>query len=393
MADTYGSLSLPVVVTVPGGDPALGRVGSFLKSVINGWLTQAWGGTAVDPEDRGLQPRTDAAGQLAVRNVFTHDPVKHGFNDNDLPALYLWRLRGSFEQREFDRRFDDSQWRCLWVFPPAPQEKQLLRDPWAQAVAKAVDSALYAGRYYGWVDTGDADITASTIAADADSLKTSVATSTSAQTYLGAALNGSRAGVVQSPRLEPTVTTTVATVAGDDPGIPDAGDDGPGLTEVYNIDAPIVFTFIDWYDRVRTGTVRLTEANGGETIGLGEDVKQVTAIAVPAQLAATGTFSFGTSAYAGRGSVLLDRAGLDMIRATGWERAEVQVDVLGEDLRLDHRMTYQAVQIALEATEHHTVDLSDTTRFFTPSGVDIDAIDGAASEATDAGLFTSRAEI
>ena len=62
--------------------------------------------------------------------------------------------------------------------------------PMVNAFSKLIDAAVEADRDPSYVHPSDTDPTAATIAADTDSIKTSVATSTSPVSYSGGALNG-----------------------------------------------------------------------------------------------------------------------------------------------------------------------------------------------------------
>ncbi len=112
---------------------------------------------------------------------------------------------------------------------------------------------------------------------DADGIKTLVATSLSAQTYSGAALNGALANpgpaVIDLP-MSVTVTTTT-----------DAN--------TYNTSAPIVITGTDGRGNVITENLLLTAAGGNETIAGVLGFATVTSIAIPAQLTTNGEFTFG----------------------------------------------------------------------------------------------------
>lgn len=380
MADTYGAATLPIAVTTPAGDPALAKVGAYLKAVVNPRMQAAW--TAV-------WPRSGEAA-LPIKVVFTHDPRKRQFNDRDLPALYIFREDGEFSLPAADWRSEESRWKALWVLPSAAQDAAASIDPLWQAFAKACHEALVRGIDPLWVDAGETATLATSVAADTDSVALSMATLVAPVTLSGSSLNGVRGSATMAPRLQPTVTTTLVEAGSLDPGIPDAGDDGPGTTEVYNTSDPIVWTVVDWHGVTRAKQARLTLPMGGETLGPLEDVARVVSIAVPAQLSTLGTLSFGTGAFAGRGSDLRQRASLEALAARSWRRVEVNIEVLNDDLRVDRRLTYPALELSLTAQEKHDFDRTDASRFALiatpPAGLDLDVT-------TSDGLLVTRAEL
>ncbi len=382
MADTFGSIKLPVAVTTPAGDPALLKVGRFIQAVVNAYCSDAW--NVVFP-----RPDRAPAFQAAIAEVFTHNPEElrgESFNDKMLPALYIWRENGEFEHVAEDWDEHHSQWRAQWVMASDAQAKQILRRSMLPAIGKAIRAALHQGIHPDWVDDGDTGPNAASVAADPDSVKLAVSTSVSAQTYAGAALDGVRAGSTFSPRLQPTVTTTEVD-AFDDPGFPDLGDEDLGVVEVYNTTDPIVWTCIDWYDREVTRSAYLTLPLGGETVGPPEDVKRVVSVHVPAQLSTIGTLTFGTGAATGRGSDLGERTGLKRIEATKWARDNLDIEVMVDD-RETRTLRYPALMVTIEVEEKFVFDRTDTARFHptaAPGGVDIDML--------EAELLVNRAEL
>lgn len=348
MADTFGAVTLPIPTTgSPIGDPALGYVATYLGAILNDVAASAWA---------ALRPR-GTTHSAPVIQVVTNDPRKGRFNSNQLPALFVWRQRGTFEDRSLDWIEETSTVRALWVFPPDPQEKAAPRFAFASALAKAVSLRLARGRDPVWQADGDDDATALDVDADADAIVTSRATKVIAETLSGADLNGAIGGDTMSPRLEPTVTTAVASAIEDDPGIPNFGDDGPALDAVYNCEDAIVVTFVDWNGTTRTREILLTEPNGGETIGLGEDVASVTSIAIPAQVSTTGFFQFGTAERVGRGSIVTRLANLLCPpRLREWAPEPIEISVYGADGIVTQRLQYDAVGMTIELREHGFTD-------------------------------------
>lgn len=344
MADTFGGLTLPAPTTdSPIGDPAIGKLLGFFKAVVNAYVGDAWA---------TLRPRAgDEA--LPIRNTSSDDPHLRTFNEKDLPTLFMWRRQGKPVDWASDLQVSEDLVRGLWVFPPEPQFKQTPRSPFGNSLVKALVKALNLGRDPAWFDTGDTEVTALSYAADADSIKTSIATSLTAQSYSGAALNGVVGATVMSPRRALTVTTTAE-------GAP-----------TYNTTDPIVWTYIDWCDQEVTTSVMLTSTTALQTITTVIEAKRVVSVAPPAQLLATGAFTFGTAAVVGRGSVLTTRAGLMKCDITEWQPVKLDIQVLDDDGRVDLVKSYSAIQIELAIQERHTVDLEDSSRFPAIDGLDL----------------------
>lgn len=109
---------------------------------------------------------------------------------------------------------------------------------------------------------------------DDDAIKTSIATSTSAQSYTGAGLNGA----IGAAEIDLPKSISITTGAS-------------GAT--YNVTDPIRITGLDWRGDVIYEDVLLTAAGGGETLQTTKGFAFVTALTVPAQLGTGGTFKFG----------------------------------------------------------------------------------------------------
>ncbi len=143
MSDTYGRLTLPVVVP----DACLSILLDYFKAFLNANARAAW--QAVCP------------GKLPVEATFSHHPERDGFNDNKLPALFLYREESrSFDDVAVDWRVAESGLLLLWVFPPAPQDKQRQRVAMTNAVVKLLDVAIERGRDPSYVVPLDTDRTA-----------------------------------------------------------------------------------------------------------------------------------------------------------------------------------------------------------------------------------------
>jgi hypothetical protein len=120
---------------------------------------------------------------------------------------------------------------------------------------------------------------------DTDAIKTPAATSTSPQNFAianfdGAQINGG-GGNGSFKKLPRTVTVTSSAQVG-----------------AYTTVSPIVVTGIRG-NQVVTDNLQLTQANGNETIRGTVAFDKITAIAIPAQAAGTGTLQFGVGDICG----------------------------------------------------------------------------------------------
>ncbi len=329
MADTFGLLPLPATAPATGeaaGDPLLSVLGAILKLVLNADLDAVWQGVT----DGGAYP---------VASVLLTDPRKTAFSERDTPALCVFRAGGQpIDDLAADYGREASTVGVLWLWPASTQAKQQLRAPLVSAFHKAIGRALLKGRHTAYVAAGDA--------ADADAIKTSIATSTGSASYSGAALNGAKGGTPATARAV-TVTTTAATAA-------------------YNITDPIVFTGTDLDGDAWTESLYLTATNGGETIEGVWSLGSVTSVVVPAQLLATGAFTFGYAAAPASelGSPIIDALGANRVRISrAAQLTEVTIQIasgergsmprvhLGAELEL-------AVEeiLALDATAYDDLD-------------------------------------
>ena len=123
--------------------------------------------------------------------------------------------------------------------------------------------------------------TAAADLADADALKTSIATSVTAQTYAGATLNGVAANpgpaVLDPPRFFSVATSTQAAT--------------------YNTTDPIVVTGT-YGGQTVTENVTLANAGGNESKVGNQPFDTIVSVATPAQLTTNGAFTFGLSGVA-----------------------------------------------------------------------------------------------
>ena len=294
MSDTFGALALPVAGTGEPrseaiGDPCLDVLASFFKAVINASAGAAW---AV------LQPKTSV---LAANKAFTHNPEERALNARDLPALYLYRAPGEYEDTSIGYHAHTGALVLRWIYPRAPQEEQRQRDPFANAVAKVIAAAIRAGRHSSWVVDSDLE--------DVDAIRLAAPTATLPQVLTTADMNGViGAGTVHAAR--PVIVTTSA---------------APGA---YNTSEPIRVTMLLEDGREFVESLYITNPNGGESITGIWNASRTTLIEVPGQALTTGTLTFGyaDSPEADLGSLVSRYAGLSKLTLRrGAERRQIVI--------------------------------------------------------------------
>lgn len=154
MADQAGALVFPVPVPgkdEPVGDPLLRLTLDYLQAVVNAKCAAAWARVAP------TYPRP-------VNETIPHDPTRIDFAEKQLPALYGWRAGGTAQVEWMAEDIGEARENLmlLWVAPPAQQAQQKFRDPFVNALAKAIGSALLVGRDPAWKLAGDTDPDAGT---------------------------------------------------------------------------------------------------------------------------------------------------------------------------------------------------------------------------------------
>ena len=333
MADTFGATESPTQATTPPGDLALARIGDCLRTVINARCGSAWTAAALGPD--GTPP---------IRRVITNDPSGYVLDDCELPVLFVYRSESAVEQRAEDLYEDASTFSVVWMLPHDRSRDIDERESFFNTVAKTVASMVRVGRDPLWTWDGDPEPRAAAIAADADSVMTTVATTAAPVSYSGGDFNGILGGTFEStspvrPRLQPTITTTPAVGA-------------------YNTADPVVWTVVDAFGLTSTRSARLTNPDGGETIGPLEDVRSVTRVDLPAMLDTSGTISLGTGAVVARGSNLLTAAGLTQLRMTGWKPDRLKVDELDASGQPARGGFYMSVRMTLVGIEWEDPDLT-----------------------------------
>lgn len=324
MADLFGAEPIPLVAPaaeMDAADRAVSIFGDYFKTVLNARAPLAW--AAVAPAPTGT---VTTLTMPVVRNVLTHDPRKVSFSEAQLPAIYMDRSGGErpFWQTE-DWRIVNDTWTMLWVFPPAVQATQRARGSITTGIVKVLDRAVEQCRDPVWTLAGDTDTTAATVAALPAAIKTSVASAVTAQSYSGAALNGSvGAGAITPARL-PSVT--VAGTAGS-----------------VTADSTVTFTGTGADGTDRVSRVVLSAAVG--TYYGDWPLAAVETVDVPAQTGVAATFTFGLSAFTGLGSIPMVLAGLQSIQTKGWKNITFTLAMEGAPSR-----TYEALEITFDVVE------------------------------------------
>ena len=327
MVDRFGALELPLVVPSAGhqpGDAALGPLSSFCAAILNAYGTTAW--------------QSVAPGMPCVRTVYTHDPTDYVFNERDLPALYVTRNRGKAEWLADDWAASRDTITAWWVFPPAQQATQRVRDNITNGVVRLLQAAIARGADPAWQWSGDTRPTSATLAAAPTAIRTSHATPTSPATYSGAALDGAvGAGTVSPPR---PVTLTLG-----------------GDADAWTAGSTITVHYLDRLGFARAET--FTVAAVPHTFTTGYDATAVESIDVDAQAGATGTLSAGLGAYAGHGSALLGVTGATWLDLEDWKDSILPIQMgNGGDVR-----NYDALELTFSIVEKLTTDTANAARF------------------------------
>ncbi len=152
MAHRYGSVSVPLIAQ-QGQDDLLYHVGAYFQAVANAHAAAEW---------ESVAPPT---GALPITAVFTNDPRDTNFNDNKLPALFIWRSQETeFVDEAQDIRVMRGTLKCLWV-PPALGKPEVLAKRWQfpWKLARVLDFYLERLRDPSYVVPGDPDPDAATM--------------------------------------------------------------------------------------------------------------------------------------------------------------------------------------------------------------------------------------
>lgn len=152
MADEIGSLKFPPdpPTNTPISDQLITKFAAYLAAYLNANLSRTWA---------KLAPGDDRA----VRTLATASSKRAWFNDQTLPALYVFR-----HQMVSERRADALYWNATdlyaaWIPPKVSDEQREKRDPFIGQVGGAIQMAVRLGRHPDWIDAGDTDPEAPTL--------------------------------------------------------------------------------------------------------------------------------------------------------------------------------------------------------------------------------------
>lgn len=335
MADRFGDLTIPAPVPATGdaiADRALTLFGNYFQAFLNAYAQTAW--TSVAPSQVSATKPTPSVVPV-VRRVFTHDPREYVFNEADLPALYMTRAKGErYNWMAEDYRVSDDRWTLWWVFQPSQQETQRRRDSFTRAIVQYIDRAIEKVRDAVHAVAGDPDSTAASVAALPSGIKMSVATSTTTQTYSGAALNGSIGATAFAPARHITITVggTASSIA-----------DG----------SVVLLTGLGSDGHTRVARVTMTQAGAPGVFRSDWSLTRVDSIEVPGQAGTAATLSFGLEAFTGLGSVVMRLANVQRI-----ELAKSSDVMLAIKMHDGEPRSYDAVEIEFSVEERFDEDIS-----------------------------------
>jgi len=256
-----------VMQTRSPGDPALVQLGSYVATVMQAQLNDAW--MVIDTSSPIVRPGAidgtrDGVG--VVRRVYYHDPRKGAFIAENLPGLFVYQPKQNLKTNRpaQDAHRLTRQVGIMWIPGPPPSEEKesTERASFRQAVRASLHNAFTWKRHPAWTVAADDAIP--------EGLKTSFGTSTSPLTITN--FNGSQLAI--APQRSAMVSTTVA----------------PGA---YNTSEPIVWTGLDERRDTVIQRVYLTNPNGGETIPTVLRFKSIVRVDIPAMLLITGAIKLG----------------------------------------------------------------------------------------------------
>lgn len=344
---TYGATTIPVTAptspkTEATGDPALDVWAAYFKAYVNTYGLAAW--AKVFP-----RKKSDNATQIPpVFMTFTHQPTDDTiaeFSEQWLPAMFLYRAGGGAQQWEWlDGRIARDTMTLLWVFPTGAQAADRIRVPYVNALVKLIDAAIELQRDPCYVHPNDTDPTAASIVADTDAIKLSVATSTSPQTYTGAALDGI---IGSTAFLQPRAFTATLTNAA-------AFIDGSTIT----------VTGKDVLLNPITRVITISTAGIPGTFASDYAFTKIDSVTIQAQASGAGTLQLGLGAYQGRGSLVLDFAPQGLERSGAWKAQPIAIATTSSGTSAATMRYYDAVEIPLQ-----TMEIWERTGFATLNGI------------------------
>ena len=157
MSDREGLLTLPITevtqdpATEAVGDPLLDVLARFLQAAINNDTKLGW--AVVHPL---VTPPHSVP--LPVAFIETHSPTDHDFNSVRLPALFVWRESWpKLLPYTQDWKAQVSNIAVMWVPPLGTHAQEAMREPFRNAIAKAIHRNLERCRNPGWFVAGDTE--------------------------------------------------------------------------------------------------------------------------------------------------------------------------------------------------------------------------------------------
>jgi hypothetical protein len=121
------------------GDPALGYLGEFLAAGLNAISFANWD-SVCPSRDEERQP---------ARHVFYHDP-KESFEENRLPAIYLWRRKSKPVRVADDLYRETWDIHVAWIMEGASETHRRLRLTMMKELSTAIYRLVIADRIPQW---------------------------------------------------------------------------------------------------------------------------------------------------------------------------------------------------------------------------------------------------
>jgi len=337
MADQFGALPLPVPVPaarddlvppIPAartslGDPCLDTLLSYIAAVLEYLLTSAWATRAPGSQIN-----------RAARFLSTNDPREGNLSDNQVPGLFLFRSKGQTSSKyAADLPSTEEVLILDWVLPADAQFKDKARGNIINAITKALVLAIEHGVHPAWVVAADL--------AQPTAVRLDAATPVAPTVYSDADLDGAIGGGTVYAARPVTVTTA------------------PRAVPTYNTTDPIVVTGTLPTGQGWTDTLYLTDPLGGETVATGWNFASAQSVAAPAQLLASGSWSFGfaDSPEKPYGSPVRRYAGLLYSRCGVGERTTLKV-TRGSGRDAASTLEYQMFEFEIYVHEIYRVDQS-----------------------------------
>ncbi len=337
--DTFGATQIPIQAPAAGEeitDPAISLVANYFAAYLNAYAATAW--ATVAPPITGLVTTPSPLASPVVRGVFGNNPEEEVFNEATLPALFLWRgAKGKAPYWMAEDWFvSDDTWTLQWIFRPANQKGRQVRQSFVNGVFKLIAIATEQERdpvYVAPVDldptaTG-ADPKAATTPPAPTAVKLAIASSVTAQSYSGAALDGAIGTSAFVPAQLPSITIT--------------GSAGVG---------PIVVTGLGEDGTARTSRIEITGTGLGTFYG-DWSLSQITQVDVHAQPDALGTQTFGLAGFVGVGSNVFVLGNFVTLDVDGWTEKVITIRMGDAPPR-----SYEGIEITFQVIERWVRDIA-----------------------------------